>query len=111
MLAAGPDRGWGLRCQRAIPEGEFVVEVVGQCLRDADYAALEDNSYAVGFPDNVIAAKKRMRDRLMYIDPKRYGSLMRFVNDSQEAPNLSLVYWPPFDEANGESPPSCAEII
>ena len=23
--------------------------------------------------------------------------MMRLVNDSQEAPNLTLVYWPPFD--------------
>jgi hypothetical protein len=30
--------------------------------------------------------------------------MMRFVNDSQEAPNLSLVYWPPFDEKRGIMP-------
>ena len=29
---------------------------------------------------------------------------MRLVNDSREAPNLSLVYWPPFDEARGVLP-------
>ena len=29
---------------------------------------------------------------------------MRFVNDSQEAPNLQLVYWPPFEVARGIMP-------
>ena len=73
-------------------------EVLGRCLGEEEHSTLTDQSYAVGFPDNVINAKRKVGDQLHYIDPKEWGSMMRFVNDSQEAPNLSLVYWPPFDE-------------
>ena len=112
-------------------------EVLGRCLGEEEHSTLTDQSYAVGFPDNVIDAKSKVEDqprtptpaccclpchslltcppgsydfldqvgdRLHYIDPKEWGSMMRFVNDSQEAPNLSLVYWPPFDEKKGVMP-------
>lgn len=45
-----------------------------------------------------------MGDLLHYIDPKEHGSLLRFVNDSREAPNLQLIYWPPFEPAKGIMP-------
>lgn len=82
---AGADRGWGLRCSRSIVEGQFVVEVVGRCLDETEHSALEDTSYAVGFPDNVVEAKRRIGDPLRYICPKDAGSMMRLVNGTAQA--------------------------
>ena len=76
----------------------------GRCLNEHEYAALADQSYAVGFDEQTLAAKRAAGDQLHYIDPKEYGSLMRFVNDSQEAPNLQLIYWPPLELAKGILP-------
>ena len=45
-----------------------------------------------------------MADPLQYIDCRTHGNLMRLINDSQEAPNLALLYWPPPDEAAGVMP-------
>ena len=100
----GPERGWGLRCTKEIREGQFVVELVGRCLSEEEHQGLEDETYAVGFPDNVLAAKRKAGDQLHYIDPKEYGGLWRFVNDSQEAPNTTLVYWPPFEQPSSANP-------
>ena len=103
-LPRGLERGWGLRCTKPIVDGQFVVEVLGRCLSEEEHSYLEDPTYAVGFPNNVILAKHGLGDELHYIDPKMCGSMMRFVNDSQEAPNCQLVYWPPFDAAKGIMP-------
>ena len=59
---AGADRGWGLRCTRAISQDQFVCEVLGRCLGEDEYSQLVDQSYAVGFPDNVIEAKRKVSD-------------------------------------------------
>jgi len=80
------------------------LQVRGRCLNEHEYAALADQSYAVGFDEQTLAAKRAAGDQLHYIDPKEYGSLMRFVNDSQEAPNLQLIYWPPLELAKGILP-------
>ena len=100
----GSDRGWGLRCTKPIREGHFVVEVLGRCLNEEEQRTLEDDNYAIGFPDDVMEAKRQVGDDLHFIDPKEHGTMMRFVNDSQEAPNLMLVYWPQFDKEQGIMP-------
>ncbi|EOD22319.1 hypothetical protein EMIHUDRAFT_450763 [Emiliania huxleyi CCMP1516] len=101
---AGPTRGWGLRCTRDIKDTEFVVEIVGRCLSFEEYEQLEDKTYAVGFPENISEAKRAAGDRLQYIDPKTEGGLWRFINDSEEAPNLRLVYIPRFEKPSAKNP-------
>ena len=76
----------------------------GRCLCEAEYATLDDQCYAVGFDEPTLEAKRAVGDLLHYIDPKEHGSLLRFVNDSREAPNLQLIYWPPFEPAKGIMP-------
>lgn len=44
---SSPARGWGLRCSRPILEGQFVVEVIGRCMSEAEHNALEDDTYDV----------------------------------------------------------------
>ena len=61
-----------------------VVEIVGRCMGEAEYAALPDQTYAVGFPEDVLRDKAAVGDGLCYIDPNPHGGLWRFVNDSQE---------------------------
>ena len=67
---AGPDKGWGLRAAKPIFDGQFVVEVLGRCMSEDGYECLEDHSFAVGFPENVLEAKRQAGDPLHYIDPK-----------------------------------------
>lgn len=75
-----------------------MVEVVGRCFSEEEHAALEDKTYAVGFPDAIVDAKRAAGDPLHFIDPTTHGGMWRFVNDSQEAPNLCLCYHPKFEK-------------
>ena len=75
-----------------------MVEVVGRCFSEEEHAALEDKTYAVGFPDAIVDAKRAAGDALHFIDPTTHGGMWRFVNDSQEAPNLCLCYHPKFEK-------------
>ena len=95
---AGADRGWGLRCTKPIVESQFVVEVLGRCLTEEEQRTLSDDTYAIGFPDNVMDAKRRVGDDLHFIDPKEFGTLFRsstIAGGAQPARVLAL------DEANG----------
>ena len=97
-------KGWGVRATCNVAAGTLVVEVMGRCLSSEDAEALPSHEYAVGFDERTLCAKQRLGDSVHYIDCTTHGSLMRLVNDSQEAPNLQLVYWAPPDEQAGVMP-------
>ena len=89
-LAVGP---LPLRYSHVMHTRGRACPVLGRCMSEDEHATMEDQTYAVGFPDDVLHAKRRAGDTLHFIDPKQHGSMARFVNDSQEAPSLQLVYW------------------
>ena len=51
-------RGWGVRCQAPIMQGQVVVEVRGRVLNEAEYDGLADPSYVVSFDDKLLALKR-----------------------------------------------------
>lgn len=36
VFYTGPDRGWGVRCSKAIPTGTFICEYAGEIVTDAE---------------------------------------------------------------------------
>ena len=96
---ASTTRGWGVRCAAPISEGQVVVEVRGRALSEIEYEGLEDKAYVVSFDDKLLRLKREAGDDVLYLDLKQQGNMMRLINDSQEAPNLQLMYWPELDLA------------
>lgn len=99
--------GLGLRCTRDITEGEHVVEFVGEVLDDLEVRARYDDSvppksahYLMTIGDNAAVAMKIKRmdaglgDSEIFVDQQTHGNKARFANDSEDAPNLRVCYWP-----------------
>ena len=111
---------------------QVVVEVRGRALTELEYESLEDKSYVVSFDDKLLELKRAAGDDVLYLDLKEQGNMMRLINDSQvlvlvlvlvrvrvrvrdrapnlhprdsqEAPNLQLMYWPELDVSRGILP-------
>jgi GNAT superfamily N-acetyltransferase len=47
----GADTGWGLRCSRAIADGQFVCEVLGHCMGEEEHSRLADQSCKQARPE------------------------------------------------------------
>ncbi|KOO25319.1 hypothetical protein Ctob_008436 [Chrysochromulina tobinii] len=93
----GTERGLGVCCTQPIRKHQIVGEACGRVLSDAQYNALvrEEGEYIFSFDDEMLERKRLARDELRYIDLRKYGNLMRLLNDEQMDPPLRLVYWPP----------------
>ena len=87
-------RGWGLCCAKRLARGAIVVEAVGRCLSEAEFAQLgnkyEHHEYVVSFDDAMLERKRAVGDDVLYIDARQQGNMMRLCNDS-ETPNLKLM--------------------
>ena len=93
-FATRDGRGWGLCCAKGLARGAVVVEAVGRCLSEAEFAQLgntyEHHEYVVSFGDGMLARKRAVGDDVLYIDLRQQGNMFRLCNDS-ETPNLKLM--------------------
>ena len=96
---SGGRKGWGVCCMEKITKGMVLGEACGRCLTEQQFEALENKEYVFGFDDSMLEKKRAANDELRYVDLKEYGNMTRLINDSQEAPNLALLYWPPQSKA------------
>lgn len=84
------DRGWGVRTEKVIPEGQYVCEYVGEIISYEETERRGKKYDAVGLT-YLFDLDFNGRDNPYTVDAAKFGNVSRFINHSCN-PNLGV--WP-----------------